>query len=363
MRSQRPRRGAIGAVAVLLLLAVVPFLEVPVPGIFSSPLNRPGTLQLLALCLTLAGVALSYNLIFGYTGLLSFGHALYFATGVYLPAIAVTIWHWPLLAGVALAVVVGALLPLALGALCLRVGGIAFAMVTLAFAQAGSILVFKNPGRLTGGEEGLGLDFARMPAALTGIVNTPNLYWIALTYLVFTFAICAWAMGSRPGRVWLAIRENERRVQVMGLRPFTFKLLVFTLSGWLASLGGIVYLILIGGATPSVTTAGFSLTLLLMVVLGGAGTLWGPALGGALYEYLDFRLVKLSSSGGVEGLPAFLRAPLSEPLFILGVLFILLVYFFPGGLAAVAGRRRLWLARLRRPPVGRESSAGDQPAR
>ena len=363
MRRIGPHRGVLVGSGVVLLLALIPFVEVPVPGIFSSPLNRPGTLQLLALCLTLAGVALSYNLIFGYTGLLSFGHALYFATGVYLPAIAVTVWHWPLLGGVGLALVAGGLLPLALGALCLRVGGIAFAMVTLAFAQAGSILVFKNPGRLTGGEEGLGLDFARVPAALTGIVNTPNLYWIALAYLVFTFAICAWAIRSRPGRVWLAIRENERRVQVMGLRPFTFKLLVFTLSGWLATLGGVVYLILIGGATPSVTTAGFSLTLLLMVVLGGAGTLWGPALGGALYEYLDFRLVKLSSSGGVEALPPFLRAPLSEPLFILGALFILLVYFFPGGIAAAASRRRLWKTPRRRSAAGRAPSNEDQPAR
>ncbi len=332
------RRGFAVAFAVFLILALTPFFEVPLPGIFSSPLNRPGTLQLLALCLTLAGVALSYNLIFGYTGLLSFGHALYFALGVYLPALAVTRWHWTLAPAVLVTILAGLLLPLALGSLCLRVGGIAFAMVTLAFAQAGSILVFKNPGHLTGGEEGLGLDFNLMPAALTGIVNTPNLYWIALSYLVFTFVVCWWAVGSRPGRVWQAIRENERRVEVMGLRPYTFKLLVFTLSGWLACLGGIVYLLLLGGATPAVTTANFSLALLLMVVLGGAGTLWGPALGGALYEYLDFRLVKLSASGGVESLPPLLRVPLSEPLFILGTLFILLVYFFPGGIAAVAAR-------------------------
>jgi branched-chain amino acid transport system permease protein len=96
-----------------------------------------------------------------------------------------------------------------------------------------------------------------------------------------------------------------------------------------------------------VTTAGFSLTLLLMVVLGGAGTLWGPAIGGFLYEYLDFRLTKLSSSGAVDALPGFLRAPLSEPLFILGALFIVLVLFFPGGLARfrpVAIWKRRWAA-------------------
>jgi branched-chain amino acid transport system permease protein len=335
------------AVAVLVVLALLPFLEVPVPGLFNVPLNRPGSMQLLALCLTFAGAALSYNLLFGYTGLLSFGHALYFSTGVYVTCIAMTRWHWSFIAALALTALVGILLPLALGAIALRVSGIAFAMVTLAFAQAGSILVYKNPGQLTGGEEGLGLDVSKLPDGLVGIVNTANLYWIALAYAVITFALCWWAVGSRPGRVWQAIRENEKRVEVMGLRPYTFKLLAFTAGGFLATVGGVVYLLLIGGATPGVTTAGFSLTLLLMVVLGGAGTLWGPAIGGFLYEYLDFRLTKLSSSGAVDALPGFLRAPLSEPLFILGALFIVLVLFFPGGLARfrpVAIWKRRWAA-------------------
>ena len=335
------RAGALVGGAVLLVLALVPLFEVEVPGgLFPAPLNRPGTLQLLALCLTFAGVAISYNLLFGYTGLLSFGHALYFSAGVYIPAIALTRWHWSFPAAVAATLAAGIVLPLVLGAVSLRVGGIAFAMVTLAFAQAFSILVLKNPHRLTGGEEGIGLDVRRLPDFLIGIANTPYLYWIALGYMSLCLLTAWWAMQSRPGRVWLAIRENERRVEVMGLRPYTFKLLSFVLGGFLATGGGFVYLLLIGGATPQVTAAGFSLTLLLMVVLGGAGTLAGPALGGAIYEYLDFRLVKLSGSGGIAALPGPLRVPLSEPLFILGVLFILLVLFFPGGLAGLPARLR-----------------------
>ena len=326
-------RGAYVAAGVLVLLALLPFLNVPIPGLFDVAINRPGSMQLLALCLTFAGVALSYNLLFGYTGLLSFGHALYFSAGIYVPCIAMTKLHWSFISALGLTAAVGVLLPLGLGAVALRVKDIAFAMVTLAFAQAGSILVFQNPGRLTGGEEGLGLDVSKLPDVLIGIRNTPNLYWIALAYVAITFVICWWAIQSRPGRVWQAIRENERRVEVMGLRPYTFKLLAFVLGGFLATAGGVVYLLLIGGATPGVTTAGFSLTLLLMVVLGGAGTLWGPAIGGVLYEYLDFRLTKLSASGAVDALPGVLRAPLSEPLFILGALFIAVVLFFPGGLA------------------------------
>ena len=325
---------------VVLVLAALPFVELPVPGVFSGPINRPGTMQLLALCLTFAGVAASYNLVFGYTGLLSFGHALYFATGVYATDIAMTRWHWAPAAAIGLALVLGAILPLLLGAVALRVGGIAFAMVTLAFAQAGSILVYKNPGRLTGGEEGLGLDVSRLPDFLVGVRNTPNLYWIALAYLLLVIAVSWWAVNSRPGRVWQAVRENERRVEVMGLRPYAFKLMAFTLSGFLTTLGGVVYLLLVGGGSPGVTTTNLSLALLLMVVLGGVGTLWGPALGGFLYEYLDYRLVKLSGSDQIAALPGVLKAPLSEPLFILGVLFILLVFFFPGGLAGMARRLR-----------------------
>ncbi len=222
-RSWRPA----GFALAIALLAVVPFLDVQVPGLFANELSRPGTLQLLALCLTFGGVALSYDLLFGHIGLLSFGHALFFATGVYVFDIALSRAHWDLLPALALTLLVSFLLSAVLGAIALRVGGIAFAMVTLAFAQAGSILVFKNPAGLSGGEEGLGLVVDRLPQALVGVVNTRNLYWIALAYVALAFLVAWWMVGSRPGRVWHAIRENERRVEVMGLRPYGYKLAGF----------------------------------------------------------------------------------------------------------------------------------------
>ncbi|MBX6341278.1 MAG: branched-chain amino acid ABC transporter permease, partial [Thermomicrobiaceae bacterium] len=137
----------------------------------------------------------------------------------------------------------------------------------------------------------------------------------------------------------------------LGLRPYEFKLLGFVLSGFLAALAGIVYLLLLGGASPQITTASFSLALLVMVVLGGVGTLWGALLGGVLYQYLDYRLVALSNSAAVQGLPGALRVPLSEPLFILGALFVVLVVFFPGGIARLLAR-----AAARRPAGARERS-------
>lgn len=330
---------AVGGVLILIaVLAAVPSFSVNIPGVFGDTVNSPGTLQLLALCLVFGGLALTYDLLFGFTGLLSFGHALYFALGVYVPDIAMTQWHWGFLPALGLTAVVGLILPAILGAISLRVGGIPFAMVTLAFAQAGAIFVSMDLGGLTGGEEGLTLDATRLPDLLVGVVNTRNLYWLALGFLVVAYAVSWWATQSPPGRVWQAIRENERRVEVIGLRPYTFKLLVFVLSAFLAALGGVVYLLLLGGATPEVTSANFTLVLLVMVVLGGAGTLWGAVLGGILYHYLDYRLVSFSSSSSIQGLPDVLRVPLSQPLFILGALFVILVMFFPGGIAGLISR-------------------------
>jgi branched-chain amino acid transport system permease protein len=334
--------------AIVLLLAFVPKLAIDIPYLFKSSLDSPGTLQLLALMLTFAGLAFTYDLLFGYTGLLSFGHALYFGLGVYMAGIAMTRWHWGFWPAVLFTAALGVVVPLALGAVSLRVEGIAFAMVTLAFAQAGSVLVFKNPYRWTGGEDGFGVDYTKLPSGLVGILNTKNLYWLALAYLVAVFLIGRWAINSSPGRVWQAIRENELRVEVLGLRPFDFKLMAFVLASFLATIGGIVYLTLISGSTPDVTTPNFTLTLLVMVVIGGAGSKWGALIGAVVYVWLDHRLADLASSNFVAQLPSVLRTPLQEPLFILGLIFILVVYFAPGGLAR--------LGRIRRRPVALEEA-------
>jgi branched-chain amino acid transport system permease protein len=333
------RRPLIIAVCALLL-ALVPLCGITLPGVFDGPLDSPGTLNLLALCFVFGALALTYDLVFGFAGLLSFGHALYFAIGVYVTAIAIERVHLALPEALVVTAVASLVIPLALGAICLRVRDVPFAMVTLAFAEAASILVAQNPWGLTGGEEGLALGGGDLPQALVGVANTRNLYWIALAFLACTYAIAFVAVNSPQGRVWQAIRENERRVDAIGLNPYLFKLGAFVLSGFLASAAGVVYLLLQGGANPGIISANFTLALLVMVVLGGVGTLWGAVLGGFAYEYLDFRLVALSNAGIVQTLPAILRIPLSQPLFVLGVLFIVLVLFVPGGLGSVITRFR-----------------------
>ena len=344
--------------ALVVALAFVPRIGADIPKLFNGPINSPGTLQLLASCLIFGGLALTYDLLFGYTGLLSFGHGLYFAVGVYLPAIAMTKWGWGFWPSLGLTAAFGLALPLVLGAVSLRVTGIAFAMVTLAFAQAGAVLAIKNPHGWTGGEEGFGTDYEKLPAALVGVFNTKHLYWLALGYAAVVFAVVQWAVQSSPGRVWQAIRENELRVEVLGLRPRSYKLIVFVLASFLATAGGVAFLLAaLTGPTPSVTSPNITLTLLIMVVLGGAGTRWGAIIGGVLYTYFADRLGAIGDSKTVHDLPSVLRTPLSEPLFLLGLLFILLVFFVPGGIARLSWRgRRTGLRRLEQAVTAREAA-------
>nr|BFE66482.1 branched-chain amino acid ABC transporter permease [Dactylosporangium thailandense] len=338
-----PRRGRVplarfGPLVALVILIALPYCGLRLPGVFDSAVNAPGTLQLLALCLVFGALAMGYDLLFGRTGMLSFGHALYFAAGVYGTDMLVTKAGYGLWTAILLAVIGTAVLAALLGAIALRTGGIAFAMVTLAFAQVAAITIGRNPGGATGGEEGLPMDSSKVPDFLVGVANTVNLYWLALAALVITVLVVH-AIGDSPaGRVLAAIRDDERRVGVLGLDPYRYRLFAFTVAGGLAGLAGAMYALLIGGATPHIAASDQTLTLLVMVVLGGPGTRWGPLIGGFLFTYLDYRLVALGDSDAVAGLPGFLRGPLSQPLFILGTVFILAVYFFPGGLAGLRTR-------------------------
>jgi len=348
-------------VTVFGLLAVVPWLNFSIPKIFDQPVSSPGTLALLASCLVFGGLALTYDIQFGYSGMLSFGHTLYIALGVYLSNIAITDWHWSFWPAVLFTMGTAFVIANALGFVSLRVSGIAFAMVTLAFAQAGSVLALKDPHHWTHGEEGLGADYTKLPQAFVGIFNTKNLYWLALAFMGIVFLVVRWAVDSSPGRVWQAIRENEQRVEVLGLRPGAYKLQAFVLSSFLAAAGGIVYMLLFNGSTLSVTEPNFTLTLLLMVVIGGAGSRWGAVIGGILYTYLNNRLIAIGSSSTVEGLPHAVRTPLEQPLFLLGIVFILIVIFLPGGIAGLARRGGpSGLRRLRQALAGGTSAAGPQ---
>ncbi|MEO6702493.1 MAG: branched-chain amino acid ABC transporter permease [Jatrophihabitantaceae bacterium] len=340
------RRFPLRILAILLvagLAALLPELQVSVPGVLPGPTWTPGTEQLLAGCLLIGALAVTYNLMFAVTGLLSFGHALYFAIGSYLFAILLDHARMALLPAALLTLLIGTGTAVLIGMVSLRVTGIAFAMVTLAFAQAGSVLVARNLGGLTGGEEGVGLASARLPAALLGVDNTQNLYWLALAVAALVLAVVGWVVRSRAGQLMQAVRDNELRVLVLGIRPYLVRLISFSIAGALATVAGMAYLLVQGGASPQITTSSFTLTLLVMVVLGGLASRWGAMLGGMIYTLLDQRLGVLAGSSHIAALPAPLRVPLSQPTFLLGALFVIVVLFLPGGitgtLARLTGRR------------------------
>lgn len=322
----------------LLLLAYLPYVPSQLPGLLPGRVNGPGSMQLLATCLTMAGIALSYDVLFGRTGLLSFGHALVVASGSYLTAVAMSSLDLPLPLAAVVALAGTTALAAIVGAIALRVNGIAFAMVTLAFAQAASIVVLRNPGGVTGGEEGLTLDRDLMPDLLLGVTNAPYRYWVALAFLAFAWLMVAWLVRSRVGHAMAAVRENEGRAAVLGLPAYRTKLVAVVAGSFLGGLGGVVLAIVLGGSSPHITTAEFTLSLLVMVVLGGAGSSWGAVVGGFLYAYADARLVEVNGSSLLENLPSGLHGVLSQPLFILGAFFVLVVYFAPTGITGL-GRR------------------------
>lgn len=313
------------AAVVLLLL----------PFVFSGA----GTLQILAFGLIFAALAITYDLLLGFTGLLSFGHAAYFGTSVYLCGIGLTKWDWSLLHSGVVAILATTVIGIVTGAIALRVGGVAFAMVTLALAQGGVVIVQKNPRGLTNGQDGFGVKIDRIPEMFIGVVNTQNLYWLSLALLVLTYGVVYLATTSSPGRVWQALRENEARVEVLGLNGYKFKLLSFTVAVVLSAIAGVVFVVVQGAVAESVMSSELTLTFLIMAVLGGLGTRWGAAVGGFVYTVINDKLTHLASSSAFEGLPTIIRGPLTQPVFLLGVVFILVVLFAPGGFA---GAVRNW---------------------
>jgi len=341
------RTGVIVTGCVLVILAVLPLVTLQIPWILPGPvdvLNSAGTLEVLGLCFVFAGVAVGFDLLIGYTGLLSFGQVLYFATGVYVLDAALSVWHWALLPAAALTMAVGGVLAVLLGSISLKARGIAFAMVTLAFAQAGYYLIEDNPHGLTGGDSGLVMSTSRLPGMLVGVASTRSLYWLTLAFLVAAYGITWLATESVTGQVFLAIRESERRTEVLGLRPFPFKLASFVISSLIATAGGMVYLLLVGTAAPdAVASTTVTVSILVMVVLGGLGTRWGAVIGAIVYVYLQQYLLKIAAEPSFATLPAVLRVPLSQPDFLLGAIFIAFILFAPGGIAGLA--RRWWPAR------------------
>lgn len=320
-------------------LILISFLALS-PVMKIGPLKGAGMQQTFAVAFIWGALALSYDLLFGFTGLLSFGHALFFASGAYITTILINHNHFSLLFSAIIAICLTIVIALIVGFASLRTSGITFAMVTLAFGELGHVVIARNFGGLTNGENGLTLDANRIPQFFIGVINTKFLYWMALGVLIFIYATVWWITETSAGRIFAALRDNEMRVAVLGLKPSRFKLLSFTISAMLASICGAAMVLVAGSAAPHFATADVTIALLLMVIIGGATTRWGAVLGGMVYSIASTRLQDLTQNDALNKIPKVISGPLSEPTFLLGLIFILIVMFAPGGLSGAYYRAR-----------------------
>ncbi|MGM0585461.1 MAG: branched-chain amino acid ABC transporter permease [Pseudomonadota bacterium] len=277
--------------------------------------------------LVLAVFGLGYNLLFGYTGLLSLGHALFFAAGLYGMGLPVHHLGVPAEAGFLLGILSGALAAAVVGGLALRTQGVAFMIVTLMFAQAGylTILYFNE---WTRGDEGFVID--RAARTILGLdLSDPDIRYLAALVLFVAALLAVLALvRSSAGRVLVAIRENEERARMLGYDVGRRKLAAVVLSGALAGAAGAAYGLLFGYVGASFASVQYSILPLLWVLLGGAGTVLGPLLGAGFMFYL----IDLSS------------AVTDAYLLVVGAVLVLVTLFAPAGLLGEA-RRRLapWL--------------------
>lgn len=280
-----------------------------------------------ALCFAL--FACAFNLLLGYVGLMSFGHAMFFGIGGYILGYVVKTMNLPpelgLLAGVAAA----ALLGLVTGALAIRRQGIYFAMITLAFAQMVYFICVQAP--FTGGEDGLqGIPRRALLGGLIPIENDRALYYVVLAIFLFGFGAIYRIINSPFGQVLKAIRDNEQRALSLGYEADRYKLLAFVLSASLAGLAGATKAMVLQFATLTDVSSGVSGEVVLMALMGGLGTIFGPVIGA-------FLLVAMQNYLAFTG---------EFVLVIQGAIFVVIVMAFRKGLVGEIGD--WWKARRRR---------------
>jgi branched-chain amino acid transport system permease protein len=338
----RSRVLAVLLVALLLALALAPFLF---PGVKA--------LNVAAKVLVFVVLAASFDLLLGYTGIVSFAHTMFFGIGAYGIAVASTRLgaSWQALAvGLGGALALSLVLALAVGLFSLRVRAIFFAMITLAVASAFQTLA-SQLSDITGGEDGLNFKVPEVLSPATQFLAEP--FWgvsidgrLLCYYLLFFAALglllaLLRIVNSPFGRVLQAIRENEFRAEAIGYRVVVYRTLSSVLSALFACLAGAMLALWLRYNGPD-TSLSFEIMMdvLLIVVIGGMGTIYGAAIGAALFmvaqSYLQ-DLLRLGSDAA-SGLP-WLAALLSPDRWLLwlGVLFVLSVYYFPTG---VVGRLR-----------------------
>lgn len=343
-----------GAIAIKGIVALIGALLLFAPFLFQDVRSLEVAARI---CIFIVLVA-SFDLLIGYTGIVSFAHTMFFGFGAYGAAILLKQmgpgWTPVILGGLA-GVAVSLVFAVAIGLLSLRVKAIFFAMITLAAASVVLVLA-SQLSQFTGGEDGITYRapdlFKPATKVLTDADGKVLSLWgvkfngkLAAYYFVFLSSLILFLLmlrfvASPLGTVLKAIRENEARAEAIGYRVVAYRTFVFCLSATIASLAGTVYAVWLKYTGPD-TALSFAIMIdiLLMVVIGGMGTMWGAVIGAVLMVVAQYYLRDLmgAASEALAGVPLLpeLMAP-DRWLFWLGLIFILLVYFFPKGIAGTA---------------------------
>jgi branched-chain amino acid transport system permease protein len=266
--------------------------------------------------------ALSLDLIMGYTGMVSFGHAAYFGLGAYGSALVLIHFGQPIPVALLVGAVLAGVVAVPVGWFSTRATGIYFAMLTLAFAQFLYTVAYKWRD-LTGGSDGIaGVPKTDLFWGGPGLASPRAFYFVVASAVVLSLLLCRGLVRSPFGRALQAIRENERRFIALGRDPRPFKLVVFVIAAIFAGLAGALFAPFRGFASPEVMFWVASGQGLMMVITGGIGTLIGPVIGAMV-----FILVQEILSSYTEHWMIFT-----------GAIFVLMVIFLPGGLVGTVRR-------------------------
>ena len=311
MRLPNPslRHGVIFAVMAAFALAPV----------FTVLTDQPYLLDIATRMLCLAIAAVSLNLILGYGGMISFGHAAFIGIGAYAVGIPAYYGEYNGFIQIPLAMGISALFALVTGAICLRTRGVYFIMITLAFAQM-AFFTFVSIEEY-GGDDGLVIDTKSQFAGLVDIEQPVSLYYLIFACLLAVLYLVKRIVDSRFGRVVQGSMMNDARMQVIGFNTFRYRLTRYVIAGALCGLAGVLLGNFTGFISPDMMGWTRSGELIFMVVLGGAGSLFGPVLGTAAFLILEeilsaftiywqivfgpvLILVVLFGRGGIDGLLA-----------------------------------------------------------
>jgi branched-chain amino acid transport system permease protein len=277
--------------------------------------------------MVLATYGIGYNILIGYTGLLSLGHAMFFAAGLYGAGLGVHYFGIDPVSAFVLGTAAGLALAAAVGLIALRTAGVSFMIVTMMFAQACYLLILYFI-EVTRGDEGIALSKAARQIGAFSLTDPGVRYNLALALFAGALALCYFLVRSRVGRVLIAIRENEDRVKMLGYHTFRYKLLALALSGLLSGAAGAAYALMFGYVGATFASIEYSIYALLWVLLGGSGTVLGPIVGALLMFYLADWTSEVTESYRI----------------VVGVVLVLLTLFFPKGILGTLRERRFtWL--------------------